>query len=155
DTYHAAHGNTVWATASGDKKTIARLRGSEYIDHTFRDSFPGWKTGGRAQIREWPRLSAYDRNGELLPSDEVPIEVEEASYEADLLELVTPGTLSPVYDPSAQVREESPGGGIMVEYTAPHGPKSVNKTITIIGGILSPVLTGSGTSSVSSPVVLV
>lgn len=150
DTYHAAHGNTDWA---GSNKPIAQLRGSEYIDHTFRSSFPGLKTDGRSQIREQPRTSNHDIEGNSIASDEVPTEVIEASYEAALLELVEPGTLFPEYDPSAQVRREKVGV-IEVEYTAPHGSSSLRKTIAVIIGIITPVLTGTGaTSSLSGDAV--
>lgn len=143
DTYHAAHGNTAW---TGSNKAIAQLRGSEYIDHTFRSSFPGLKTGERAQVREWPRQPAWDIEGNSIGSTEVPTEVIEASYEAALLELVTPGTLFPEYDPGAQ-RRSVKIGVIEIEFSAPHGSDSQRKNITIIGGILAPILTGPGAGS--------
>lgn len=84
DTYHTARGNTAWATADPTSKPGFLTRASDYVD-SFRDSFSGRKTGGRAQEREWARTDATDASGEELPWDEVPKEVEYATYEAALL----------------------------------------------------------------------
>ena len=43
NTYHDDRGNTTW-TGTDAAKTIALLRGSEYIDQNFRGLFPGYKT---------------------------------------------------------------------------------------------------------------
>jgi hypothetical protein len=143
DTYHSDRGNTTW-TGADAVKDQALLRASEWVDRAFRSSFPGEKTDGRAsatpQVREWPRIDAYDIEGDLVPSDTTPTEVENATYEAALREIVTPGSLSPDYDPSGQVRREKVDM-IEVEYTAGHGPDSVRPLFPIIAGILAPILT--------------
>jgi len=146
ETYHTGQGNTAWAAATDAAKNIALLRGSEWIDRSFKSSFPGWKTEARDQIREWPRSPAMDVEGNAIDSDTVPTEVIESSYEAALRELATPGQLSPDYDPAKQLKR-SRVGEIDVTNTAGHGPESVRKTIMIIEGIIAPVLTGSGATS--------
>lgn len=89
-TYHAERGNSTWSTKSSDEQDAALLVASDYID-TFRSSFPGKKTGGRAQEREWPRIQTdgvsevVDATGEEIGTDVVPVEVEYATYEAALL----------------------------------------------------------------------
>lgn len=82
DEYHAARGNTEWASATDKEQKL--LRASEFID-TYRARFPGSKAEGRSQEREWPRRGAVDLAGELISDDEIPSEVERATYEAALL----------------------------------------------------------------------
>jgi len=147
DAYHADRGNSTWTGDNADKE-VALLRGSEYIDQAFRSSFPGLKTGLRSQTREWPRSWAVDVEGNAIPSDEVPIEVEHASYEAALRELTDPGSLLPDYDPANQFKR-SKVDVIEVEYAAPFGPGSVKPVITAIAAILQPILTGGSFSSVA------
>ncbi len=151
DAYHAARGNTTW-TGEDAAKDIARLRGSEYIDQAFRSAFPGFKTDLRDQLREWPRSDAYDIEGNYLDSDTVPDEVLNACYEASLRELVSPGSLLPDYTPSGQQKRVKVDV-IEVEFTAPHGVSSVLPIITIIRGILAPVLTGSTNTGIAGRAV--
>ena len=106
DEYHAARGNAAWADAAEQSRTAALVRASDYVDARYqyelngcwRSMFSGEPTGGRAQERAWPRTGV---DGVL--SDEVPLEVERATYEAALRELATPGFLMPDFIPSEQV----------------------------------------------------
>jgi len=82
DAYHSARGNAEWTSATD--KEIKLLRASEFVD-TYRARFPGSKAGGRSQEREWPRRGAIDTAGDLIADDEIPSEVERATYEAALL----------------------------------------------------------------------
>jgi hypothetical protein len=84
DAYHLARGNAVWATKDDATKQAALTTGSDYVD-SFRSRYPGKKTGGRSQEREWPRTDASDKSGEEIASDEVPVEVEYATYEGALM----------------------------------------------------------------------
>jgi hypothetical protein len=142
DAYHLARGNTGWA-GTDDAKNAALLRGSEYIDTSFRSDFGGYKTGERAQLREWPRSWATDDQGNALDPDVVPDEVPNATYEAALRELVSPNSLQPDYNPAGQQKSVKVDV-IAIEYTAPHGVQSVMPIITVIRGILAPILTGTG-----------
>jgi len=151
DAYHLARGNTTWTGDNADKD-IARLRGSEYIDQAFRSAFPGFKTDLRDQEREWPRSDAYDVEGNYLDPDTVPNETIYASYEAALRELVDPGSLLPDYTPGDQ-RKRVKVDVIEVEYSAPHGVSSVLPVVSIIRGILAPVLTGSVNSTIAGRAV--
>ena len=147
DTYHSDRGNTTWTGADADK-TIALLRGSEYIDQAFRSRFVGYKYGDRDQVREWPRSAAYDIHGDYIEYTVTPDEVAYATYEAALRELVTPGSLQPDYDPATQIKREKVDV-LEVEYTASHGAQSVVPIIGIIAGILTPVLNDSAGSMLS------
>lgn len=147
DAYHAARGNTQWVGDQAAKDT-AMLRGSEYVDQAYRSSFPGYKTELRDQLREWPRSDAFDVEGNYLDHETVPVEVFNATYEAALRELVSPGSLLPDYTPSGQ-RKRVKVDVIEIEYSAPYGADSVVPIITIIQGILAPVLTGSLNSGIA------
>lgn len=151
DAYHAARGNTAW-TGDNTVKTAALVRASDYIDGRYRcrlpsgrwqSMFTGEKTGGRTQEREWPRTGATDYEGNEIPSDEVPIEVEHAAYEAALRELTSPGSLSPDYVPSQLVTKEKVDV-IEVTYSEPQpsvdGSMPNRPVITAVDEILAPLL---------------
>jgi len=147
-TYHADRGNTAWAGADDSALSKALLRGSEFIDNEYRDGFPGCKVGGRDQVREWPRNDAYDYENDIIPFDTVPIEVQRATYEAALRELESPGSLQPDFVPATQLKKASVDGAVSVEYVSVVGAASAQPIITIVSGILRPILTGTGHSSI-------
>lgn len=118
DTYHSERGNAAWALASTTDKESALLRASEYIDGHYRGSFQGYRTNGRSQEREWPRTDAYvwtQWTWELLDKNTVPYEVENATYEAALRELATPGFFTPDYTPGKN-KKSVKVDSISVEY---------------------------------------
>lgn len=149
NTYHSDRGNTGWAGSDADK-TAALIRASEYIDGRYRyqaggcwrSMFRGRKTGGRAQSAEWPRTGATDSEGNAIPDDEVPSEVERATYEAALRELESPGSLSPDYVASQQIVREKVDV-IEVQYASAtsSGAATPNRPhVTIVDDILSGLL---------------
>lgn len=151
DAYHLARGNAGWAAGSTDARTAALLRGSEYVDGRYRwllasgvwrSLFRGKKAAGRDQVREWPRVDATDYEGVPIPPDEVPIEVEHAAYEAALIDLNSPGSLSPVFVSNAQ-RTRTKVGPIDVGYAVGHADRNhlPNRPIyPWIDEILAPLL---------------
>jgi len=151
DAYHAARGRADWVESSEPDRTSALVRGSDYVDQRYRGSsmygcggpaFPGKKTGGRSQDREWPRTGASDRSGDPIPADEVPVEVERASYEAAYREVLEPGSLSPDYVPAQRVTREKVGP-IDITYSdgADGGTSNPMRPVaTVIDEILGPVL---------------
>lgn len=72
---------------------ILRQRGSQYIDGLYGSRFAGQPTGGFEQERAWPRTGA-EASGRSIPSDVIPIAVEQAAYLAALQEALKPGSLS-------------------------------------------------------------
>lgn len=62
----------------------ARQRGSLAIDR-YEPKFSGRRTGGYAQERAWPRTGATTYYGEAIPSNEIPVAIINASYEAAFL----------------------------------------------------------------------
>lgn len=151
DAYHLARGNTTW-TGADALKNEALLRGSEYIDQAYRSSFPGYKVGERAQLREWPRNDAYDTEGNYLDPAEVPSEVFNATYEAALRELVSPGALLPDFTPTGQQKSVKVDV-IAIEYVIPTSAQGTLPVIPIINRILAPILTGSDLSSIAGRAV--
>ncbi len=148
DAYHAARDNTAW-TGADSVKQAALLRASAFIDSLGFDGnellWPGEKTGGRAQLRQWPRTGAVDAEGHAIDAATVPLEIEYATYEAALRELVTPGSLSPDYVPATQVKREKIDV-IEVEYFASAAGGAVPPTspiIPLILSLLAPLLGGN------------
>ena len=146
-TYHAARGNTTWAAAADADLTIALLRGSEYVDFMFRSQFPGYKTDLRSQVREWPRIDAFDIENNSIASTEVPVEVEYATYEAALRELASPGSLMPDVTLGKQIKTASVDGAVSVEYVGAIGAHGMRPTLSVVQSIIAPVLTGAGGGS--------
>ncbi len=150
--YHTARGNTHW-NGSDAHKTAALVRATDYIDVTFRDQFPGEKTGLRTQEREWPREWATDVDGEAIGVNEIPIEVINATYEAALRELVTPGSLMPDITLGKQIKSASVDGAVSVEYAGTTGVQGMVPTVLAVGGILARILTGYARSSLAGTAV--
>lgn len=141
--YGSNEGFTAYAEAAGyvfpdgttePQKTAARQRGSLFIDR-YEPRFSGSRTGGYAQDRAWPRTGASTYYGEPIPSDVVPVAIENASYEAAYLELTNPGSLSPVVTGSSTVKREKVGS-LEVEY-------SVNSSTSVadLVALATPVVT--------------
>lgn len=150
DVYHAARANAAW-TGDDVAKQAALIRASVYIDGRYRklltsgvwqSLFLGVKTEGRGQAREWPRTGAEDYEGHAIPSDQVPVEVEQATYEAALRELAAPGSLSPDFVAASTVKRQKVGP-IEEEFSVAagaDGAASVRPVISIIDEMIAPVL---------------
>ena len=124
--------------------SAARQRGALAIDR-YEPRFSGKRTAGFQQQRAWPRTGATTQWGEALPSADVPTGIENASYEAAWLELVNPGSLSPVVIGSEVVKREKVGP-LETEYAAsaastPEGAATMaTPVVTVINGMLWPFL---------------
>ena len=94
DAWHTDRGHAAWTGADGVKETALR-RATSWIDATFGFRFSGAKASGRAQSLAWPRIGATDADGLAISSDEIPVEIKRATFEAALRELVSPGSLNP------------------------------------------------------------
>ena len=146
EAYHLARGNTAWASASASPDTVreaARVAGSDFID-SYRRRFPGKKTGGRSQEREWPRTQAVDSEGSVIATDEIPVEIEYASYEAALL-IVQGVALTPNQDVGGTVGRKRVKAGPVETETEYNTPSSQPRFQKIMN-ILQPILTGGGTT---------
>ncbi len=151
DSYHLARGNGAWAAGAEEARIGALVRATDYIDGRYRvllasgrwsSMFPGVRTAGRGQPNEWPRTGAVDYDGDPIQPDEIPDEVERATYEAALRELAAPGSLSPDFVAAEQVTREKVGP-IEVSYAdgASAGGVLPNRPIiAVIDEILAPLL---------------
>jgi hypothetical protein len=146
DTYHAARGNAAWASADEATRDVALLIASEWIDGKYRASFPGWKTGLRAQVREWPRTGAFDIERHDIATDEIPVEVENATYEAALRHITTPGSLLTDYTMGQRISSVTVVGAVAVQYEGISGAMDLQLSIPGVDRILAPILTGSPSS---------
>jgi SLT domain-containing protein len=150
DAYHEARANSAWAGDNAAKQA-ALIRASAYIDGKYQAQnscgrweslFSGAKTGGRAQSLQWPRTGATDNEGHAIPADEVPIEIEQATYQAALREIVLPGSLSPDYVASQTIKREKVGP-LETEFAvsdSASGAGSVRPVITVVDELLAPLL---------------
>lgn len=150
DAYHAARANSAW-TGDDTAKQAALIRASAYIDGKYQrqnscgrweSMFTGAKTGGRAQELQWPRTGATDNEGTVIPSAEVPAEIEKATYEAALRELVTPGSLSPDYVASEAIKRQKVDV-LEIEYQATadaDGGIPTRPVVTVVDELVAPLL---------------
>lgn len=144
-TYHTARGRDVsqWNDAA---ISAARLVGSEWIDANYGSSFPGWKVGMRLQVRQWPRYSAMDVDGWSIPSDSVPNELDNATYEAALRQLINPGSLAVDWTPQ-QYKRATVEGAVSVEYMMYANASDVQTRFQAIDEILAGILNANALRS--------
>lgn len=132
--YWQAAGYVVPENTPDADITASRQRGSMFVDR-YEFKFPGSRTDGFQQERAWPRTGAETYYGEAIPSDAIPVAIENASYEAAFLELTNPGSLSPVVTGSATVKREKVGQ-LEVEYST-----SSSTSVEDIVALATPVVT--------------
>lgn len=151
--YHTTRGRaTEIATQDDTEIQAALLVASEWIDAQYRSvwiSTGTTKVGQRAQIREWPRYAFVDAYGYAVPSDSVPIEVNNATYEVALREVITPGSLSQDFTP-AKYKSASVDGAVSVTYNTDISATDVQIEIPVIDGILAPLLGFEGVGNMSA-----
>lgn len=102
---------SAWATENGyilpatPLPAVLRELGSTYVDSMYGRCFLGRKTGGYDQERSWPRTGAVV-DGELVPSEEIPLAVVRASYRAAVAEGLSPGSLEVIVDRSRRIKRQ-------------------------------------------------
>lgn len=152
-TYHNARGRSLVIADQDDNEIQAALLvASEWIDARYRSvwiSTGTTKVGMRAQIREWPRYAFVDAYGYAVPSDSVPIEVENATYEVALREVNVPGSLSQDYTPP-KYKSASVDGAVSVTYNTGVDASDLQVEIPVIDGILAPLLGFEGAGNLSA-----
>lgn len=141
DAYHSARGNSAWAEGSEESRDAALIRASEAIDALYGSKFPGQKSGGRNQTLAWPRENwdssfVTDNEGFDIPNDEIPQEICDATCEAALRELASPGSMMPDLERGGSIKRMA-AGSVEIEYSD-NAPSST--TFSIINGILSSLI---------------
>lgn len=141
--YHTARGNSTW-TSTDALKEAALIRATQWIDGRYGNRWPGIRWQLRLQALDWPRYDAYDRDGTYIDSDEIPVEVVNATCEAALRELMTPGILSPDITPGTiKVLTEVKG----IRWTplrSAAGVSDMTLTITAVDRLLASLIGGAG-----------
>lgn len=130
--YQSARGRADWAELDEDEREAAMTRASDYVDQRYQ--YPGRKSGGRSQERQWPRTGATDCDGELIPDNDVPSEVERATYEAAYREAMEPGSLMPDYVPGRLVTREKVGP-LEVAYATGKGGADGNPMLPVVSAV--------------------
>lgn len=137
--YAAARGLTFPASPT-DKAEQALRRATAWLDGRYRSRFPGQRKNGRDQALEWPRVYACDRDGNEIASDEVPVEIVNATIEAAVREMAAPSSLSPDVTPG-KVKKRAKVDTIEVEYAVGTGTAYDQRpVVSVIDGILSGLL---------------
>jgi hypothetical protein len=138
EAYFADRGDTVWAAADDEDKKAALIRATQAVDDMGNGRFLGTKMLS-TQALAWPRDDAYDQDGFQLV--DVPVHVFVATCEGAILELGTPGVLTPAYGRGGAVIEERVEGAVTVKYSEGAAAGTVYTSVT---RALRPVLRGYG-----------
>jgi hypothetical protein len=141
ESYVSVANAVIYATKHGSVFPGTDVPGSEaalrnataYIDNTYRTRFTGYRTHRRDQALEWPRVGAYvytpntsadvayaggyDPAYDYLDQDEIPVEIINATCEAAIRELASPGSLAPDLDRGGAVKMLK-AGSVEIEYGA-------------------------------------
>jgi len=127
--YNAIAANGAAWSADGvtdEQRTAALIRASRSLDGQYGSRYPGQPTQGRSQSLGWPRDGAIDHCAqEAIPSDTVPVEIEQATYALALVELQTPGASSPTFT-AGRVMKREEVKGISRERFGPNDGVSLN-----------------------------
>ncbi|MBK3745289.1 hypothetical protein G3A39_39590 [Paraburkholderia aspalathi] len=128
----------------------ALRRGTAWIDATYGLRFIGEPTDIE-QALEWPRKNAVWR-GSTLPDGIIPRQVKNAACESAWRELTAPGSLSPDYDGSEQIKRTRKKVGDLekeVEYADSASTKDAAVPVfAVIDGILSGLMVPAPGSTV-------
>lgn len=138
-------GNPTW---TGDEalKEGATRRATAFLSNSYR--WQGYKRQGRPQALAWPRVDVVDCEGWGVAFDAVPIEIQKATAEIALRELVSPGSMNPDFLATEQVKREKVGQ-LDVEYL------NANALPLIAQDIIGPLLCkGAGNSLAGSETLL-
>jgi len=141
DAWLAANGLTLPVGAPA--AAVLRQRGSAYIDGTYEARFVGYRAGGFAQERSWPRANAVLASGETVPDSVIPVAIVNASYEAALQEAREPESLSLIGSAAERVKREKVEGAVEVEYQAAAAGEfaaTILPVMTAVEGLLAPFL---------------
>lgn len=145
DAYHAARGSAAW-TGEDTAKESAIRRATAYLSRSV--AWAGVRTHGRAQALAWPRSGCIDGESNGIASDEIPGEIVDACAELALIELATPGALSPVITPSKAVKRRVIGP-IETEYANPlAGVNESRPASAAVIALIRPFTCSGGQSSV-------
>lgn len=102
-TFCESVGNDISIYPDEDLEAAIR-RATAYLDATYGERFIG-EAATADQALEWPRAGAYYRK-KLLPDDDIPLKVKQASFAAAFLEAEAPGSLSTSFTSTGNILRE-------------------------------------------------
>ena len=138
--YAVARGLSFSASPEEDAEAALR-RATAWLDGTYRARFTGQRSNGRDQALQWPRTDATDAEGNDIASDEIPVEIVQATCEAAVRELATPGALSPDVVPGQVIASAAVTGAVSVTYAGGGLGVDGQRTVaTVIDDILSSLI---------------
>lgn len=146
DAYHQARGNPGWTgvarqTGADAVKEAALRKAASYLDGTYRARYVGRKRSGE-QALAWPRISAVDTDGWILPIDSVPPAMVRAACEVALRAM------------GGDIQPDVANSGIVTYYRDKVGPLeeethyvggSMRTRFTSVEDALSGIVRGRGT----------
>ena len=132
DTYHAARGNTLWATIQTAEKEQGLRRATDYMQFTYSGRWKGAQATS-TQALDWPRVGVVV-NRWSVPNMTIPVDIANACAELGFRAAF--GDLSP--DVGAQVTSETVGP-ISVSYAVGARQSTAFKAVD---NLLSKYLTG-------------
>jgi len=142
DTYHEAHlYMTSWEDASEDEKGRALVTATRMLDTWF-----DWvgTVASDTQALRWPRIDAYDPDGRLLASDEIPAAIANGTIE--LARELLAGNREADSDTETQGIKSVKAGSVDIEFkesvTSKPIPDAVQSMLSHYGTIRS--RSGSG-----------
>jgi hypothetical protein len=148
DSYHDLRGNTHWTGSTAHKEAAIR-RATAYLSNSY--TWAGLRTHGRSQALAFPRSGIYDKELYGIPSDEVPIEIVQATAEIALRELITPNAMTPDFIQSELVMKEKVGALEVTYANASLNADASRPILLIVRDLVSPFLAaGAGNSLVGS-----
>lgn len=127
--------------AEAPEPAVLRQRGSVYIDGLYGSRFVGVAAEGFQQERAWPRIGA-EAFGQTIPSNVIPVAVEQATYAAAWHEATNPGSLSASALQAGVIKREKVDV-LEVEYAVGSGDPLKDATVRIadVEGLLVAFLT--------------
>lgn len=76
---------SAWASASGSAQDAATYSASEWLDRQYAERWKGARAEPTTQIRDWPRTSVADRQGNPIDAETTPQAVRDATSIACIL----------------------------------------------------------------------
>lgn len=141
DTYFEDRDNTDWNNYSGTgDKEAALIRATTALDNMYRYQYTGYRTFGRDQMLEWPRTAAYDYEGILIDTQEIPIEVIQSTCEFAVRELMDPNSILGDLEQGGNLIQSLQAGSVSITYAGASNPNTVYQTVdTIMSKLLGPM----------------
>lgn len=143
NTYFTDRAAAAW-TGTDAVKEAALIRATQWIDGRYGDRWPGTRLNLREQALDWPRINVTDRDGAFVAHDEIPVEVINATCEAAIRELVTPGVLSPDITPGMIKVLTQVEGLQWTPLRTSAGVSDMTLTITAVDRALASLISGGG-----------